>query len=207
MSPSGQVIFYFDPVCPWTWNTYCWLREVSQARGFEIELRSYSLARLAALDGHTPPEQYKAAHLAGRDALRILECMRKNGMAQDATAFYEDLGTRWHVNAEPLDRETIMAAAAPLGASEEVAQACDNEALDAILDSSVQEGRAISGPDTGSPVIVTPNGKGFFGPVISPTPTGEAALALWDAYCTLADIDGMWEIKRGRSQPPVIATL
>ncbi|MGB2758167.1 MAG: DsbA family protein [Acidimicrobiia bacterium] len=204
MPDQEPVRFYFDPVCPWTWITYCWLREVADARGFSVELRSFSLMHLAKLDGNEMPEQYRERMIAGRDALRVFECLRKNGMGAQSHEFYEDLGARWHVRDEPRSQETILAAATALGASDEVAAACDNQEIDALLDASVHHARVISGPDTGSPVIVTPNGRGFFGPVVSPAPTGADALKLWDAYCALTEIDGVWEIKRGRTDPPVI---
>ncbi len=198
------VRFYFDPVCPWTWITYGWLREVAAARGFPIELRSFSLKHLAALDNNEVEEPYRSKHLAGRDALRVLECMRKNGREELAVPFYEALGQKWHIEDMPRDRDTMLEVAAALGTSEELIEACDNEAIDALLDASILEAREISGPGTGSPVIVTPKARGFFGPVISPAPTGDDALKLWDAYIALTEIDGVWEIKRGRTDPPVI---
>ena len=204
MTAEHTIPFYFDPVCPWTWITYVWLREVAAERDFEIDLRSYSLLHLAKLDGREIPAEYRQGTTAGRDALRVLECMRKNGMGDSARAFYEELGTRWHVNDEPRTRETIIAAAQKFGADETTQAACDNEEIDALLDRSIEEGRAIAGPDTGSPVIVAPNGRGFFGPVVSPAPTGADALKLWDAFCALTEIDGVWEIKRGRTDPPII---
>lgn len=204
MSTEETIPFYFDPVCPWTWITFVWLREVASERNLKIDLRSYSLLHLAKHDGREIPEEHRTGTAAGRDALRVLECMRKNGMGESALAFYEELGTRWHVNDEPRTRETILAAAQQFGADEATQSACDNEEIDALLDASIAEGRALAGPDTGSPVIVTPNGRGFFGPVVSPAPSGANALKLWDAYCALTEIDGVWEIKRGRTGPPII---
>lgn len=137
MPDQEPVRFYFDPVCPWTWITYCWLREVADARGFSVELRSFSLMHLAKLDGNEMPEQYRERMIAGRDALRVFECLRKNGMGAQSHEFYEDLGARWHVRDEPRSQETILAAATALGASDEVAAACDNQEIDALLDASV----------------------------------------------------------------------
>ncbi len=43
----------------------------------------------------------------------------------------------------------------------------------------------------------------YFGPVLSPAPTGDRALELWDAYVVLGSIDGIYEIKRTRDVRPL----
>lgn len=100
--------------------------------------------------------------------------------------------------------ETILAAAQQFGADEATpAIRGDNEEIDVLLDASIAEGRALAGPDTGSPVIVTRTGEDSSGRWYHqhhPAPTPK----LWDAYCALTEIDGVWEIKRGRTGPPII---
>jgi hypothetical protein len=46
------------------------------------------------------------------------------------------------------------------------------------------------------------NGMGYFGPVISPAPKGEAAGRLFDGIVLLSGSEGFYEIKRARTQPP-----
>jgi hypothetical protein len=43
---------------------------------------------------------------------------------------------------------------------------------------------------------------GFKGPVMSPAPTGEAALQLWDALEVISSQSGFFEVTRPRSNPP-----
>ena len=45
-------------------------------------------------------------------------------------------------------------------------------------------------------------GSSFFGPVLAPAPTGDAALRLWDAFVALGEFDGLYEIKRSRRTGP-----
>ncbi len=49
-----------------------------------------------------------------------------------------------------------------------------------------------------------PHGErvGFFGPVVSPAPTGEAAGRLWDGLLLLAAVPGFYEVKRTRTEEP-----
>jgi hypothetical protein len=39
---------------------------------------------------------------------------------------------------------------------------------------------------------------------VSPTPTGDAALALWDHVTELAWMPGFFELKRSRTAPPQV---
>jgi len=42
----------------------------------------------------------------------------------------------------------------------------------------------------------------FFGPVVTPAPTGEAAGRLWDGVLLVAGTPGFYEIKRTRTEAP-----
>jgi hypothetical protein len=64
---------------------------------------------------------------------------------------------------------------------------------------------AKTGTDVGVPQIVLNGGEGpgFFGPVISPAPTGEAAERLWDAIIAAGSLPGFFELKRTREVGPI----
>jgi hypothetical protein len=61
------------------------------------------------------------------------------------------------------------------------------------------------GDDVGVPLIVLDGGKGpgFFGPVMSPAPTGKAAVAFWDAVIAAGRTTGFFELKRTREIGPI----
>src|SRR3954453_7862468 len=71
------VAFYFDPACPWTWNTSRWLVEVAQARGLDIDWLPPSLAVLNA-DREIPP-QYRPTMEVGHATLRMVAVLRAAG--------------------------------------------------------------------------------------------------------------------------------
>ena len=62
------------------------------------------------------------------------------------------------------------------------------------------------GDDVGTPVIHVPGADGrtvaFFGPVVTPTPSGEEAGRLWDGVLLVAGTDGFFELKRSRDRNP-----
>jgi hypothetical protein len=57
------------------------------------------------------------------------------------------------------------------------------------------------GFDVGTPVIHVGD-IAFFGPVVTPAPTGEAAGTLFDGVVAVASTPGFYELKRTRSEGP-----
>ena len=70
----------------------------------------------------------------------------------------------------------------------------------------MDEGLALVGDDVGTPLIAYEAADGRtvanFGPVITRVPPGEDKVRLWDAFTTLTEMDGFWELKRTRTQHP-----
>ncbi|MDQ3640686.1 MAG: hypothetical protein M3450_04255 [Actinomycetota bacterium] len=61
------------------------------------------------------------------------------------------------------------------------------------------------GPEVGVPILVFRDDDAtaaIFGPVVSPTPRGEEALALWDHVVALAWSPSFYELKRSRVGAP-----
>jgi hypothetical protein len=52
--------------------------------------------------------------------------------------------------------------------------------------------------DSGSPITAVGDGPAFFGPVVAPVPTGQAADDLWLALTALSRVPQLSELKRGR---------
>ena len=76
---------------------------------------------------------------------------------------------------------------------------------DTSVAESMARAFAAAGPDAASPTIVIEGELhgALSGPVVSPAPTGEAALRLWDAFLTLVEVPGFVELRRTRT-PPIV---
>jgi len=201
--------FYFDPACPWTWLTSRWLVDVAGRRGVDITWRTCSLA-LINEGRELPPEllaripDLPARHALGKCALRMIESLRAAGRNDDIGRFYTEWGNRFHVQAMSPDQSLLEDAARAAGVDDQL-PAAGEDAWDTHLRASLDEAVAKAGPDVGSPVLVVgDNERGTFGPIVSPPPTGEDALRLWDALVTLQSLPTFLEIKRGRSGPPAV---
>lgn len=202
-----DVRFYFDPLCPWCWVTSRWLeQEVRPRRELDVDFRSISL-KVRNADKDQPAEWKERQHASHR-LLRVVEAVRAAGHAAKVGDLYTELGRRIHhdkdLHFDPAD------ALAAVGLDEDLAKAADDPAWDAAVEASTAEAEAAAGDDVGTPIIaieVYGEWRGYFGPVIPELVRGEDAVRLWDALVVLMRTPGMYELKRTRTQRPVMPEL
>ncbi|MFC5909333.1 DsbA family protein [Streptacidiphilus monticola] len=203
-TPVVTADFWFDPLCPWAWMTSRWMLEVEQQRPVRVAWHVMSLAVLN--EGRELPEQYRKFLDEAWGPVRVCIAAAAEHGDEVLGRLYTALGTRFHNNAEPRTRETIEAALDEAGLPRELADAADTDAYDDLLRASHKEGISLVGEDVGTPVIAVPGADGervaFFGPVVTPTPRGEAAARLWDGTLLVASTPGFYEIKRTRTAGP-----
>ncbi len=197
--------FYFDPACPWSWITSRWLTEVAEVRDLEVRWRPFSLFIKNYV--MTEPTDYYVGARQGieftHSLIRVIEAVRAELGDDPVGALYTEMGYRIHNNKNrDFTPHDILEAA---GIDTKYAAAATDESWDEVITASMHDLFAITGEDIGVPSIVFERSEGFFGPVISPAPTGEAALALFDSMYTMAMTPGFWELKRGRTNPPMFA--
>ena len=194
-SPT-PVEFFFDPGCPFTWRTSRWLTEVADAGAATITWRLMSLGVLN--EGNEIPEQFREGMRQGGRALRVLAAAQEQGGNHVLARLYTALGTRKHEQGEASDDASIAAAVAEAGLPESVAAAVDDEGRDAAVRAEHEASQAAVGDAAGSPVTAL-RGRGFFGPVVVPSPTGDAALELFEALRLAAGVEGFSELKTRRN--------
>lgn len=195
--------FYFDPICPWCWITSRWLREAAPQRDVTVRWRPFSLfEKNYRMGGGHGNEEFRERYERTHRMLRVLEATRE-GHGDDAVdRLYLELGRRFHHDRDRDPALTDVLATADLPT--DLAAAADDTAWDVPIKASMDRAIEIAGYDVGVPLLVFDDERGFFGPVLSPRPTGDEALELFDAVRTLAGHDSFWEIKRDRSGRPEV---
>lgn len=195
---TPNVEFYFDPICPWCWMTSRWAAEVAEVRGFEIQWRPISLA---IINEDREPGPHAESHRQGHRLGRIAEAIaREHGNAATG-AIYAEFGTRLHPGERRDFAEIIAESLEAAGLPASLAEVADSEQGYAQLRENTQHALEIAGPNVGVPIISI-DGAAFFGPVVTPAPTGEQALQLWDGIYAAASVPGFFELKRGRTVGP-----
>lgn len=195
---TQTVQFHFDPLCPWAWETSKWMREVQLVRDIDIEWRLFSLKLVN--EGNVDP--LADEHTTGTPALRTLALLNRERGNDAVGALYEAIGNRKHEGGQSMTVETLRDALSDSGfESDLLERALDDEMtmkeVRAEHDAAVEQVGCF-----GVPTICVPSGRGMFGPVLSPAPTGEAAGELWDHVSWLIDQDGFFELKRERDREP-----
>jgi hypothetical protein len=197
-----DVTFYFDPGCPWTWLSSRWLVNVSEAEGFDITWRSFSLPYTNR--DNEIPEEHRALLAAGTAAHRVIQMLLKDDDNDAVGRFYEALGTRIHSAGEDTTVDLVREVLSDLGLDD----VTDDESLDGPAAESTEEALCLAGPDIGSPVLSLGEEQfSLFGPIIDAVPDDEESLRLWQAVQLLATIPQYHELKRGRREAPAVRSL
>jgi hypothetical protein len=184
-----------------------WMLEVEKVRPVEVRWHVMSLAVLNEDKLDTLPEQYATFLKDAWGPARVAIAAREQHGAEVLGPLYTALGTRYHNQALPKTRETMVAALEEAGLPAGLADFADRDTYDQELRASHKEGIDKVGQEVGTPVIAVPGADGrqiaFFGPVVTPAPRGEEAAKLWDGTLMVASIPGFYEIKRTRTQGPI----
>ncbi|WGD36425.1 DsbA family protein [Lysinibacter sp. HNR] len=197
---TTRVEFWFDPSCPWAWMASRWVDTVAAQRDLDVSWKIMSLAILNE-DKEVSPE-YRAFFPRAMRLTRLVAGVKEEYGSAYVKPLYDALGTRIHPQSRKDWNAIIVESVVEAGLQEEAARLADTEDYDFQLRESHFDGINRVGEDVGTPVISV-NGTAFFGPVISPAPTGEEALKLWDGVVAVADYEGFFEIKRTRTADPI----
>ncbi len=214
-----DVELFFDPVCPYCWQTSKWLRQVQRRNGMEIGYRFISLRFLNEPSGYEgKPATHRQIHRNGTRLLRVAAATRDAHGNDAVGTLYRCMGEAlWEIDApgnggrdairqlhasEPDIAAMLAAASLPAG----LVRAADDEAADEVIRDETSEALRRAGSGVGTPILSfsPPDGPAFFGPVISDLPDDDGAVATFEAVALLARWPGFAELKRSlRTFPDV----
>lgn len=202
---TTMVDIWVDPVCPFAWMTAQWLLEVEKVRDVEAQFNVMSLAYLN--DGREGlSDDYRKMMQNSWGPVRVLTAVEQQYGKKGLRDFYLKLATMRHNEKRGFSHRAYEQALEAVGLDPALAEKAEDSSLDEALKESHHRGMDAVGNDVGTPVIHFPRPDGgisaFFGPVITPPPTGEEAGRLWDGLEVVATTDGLYELKRSRDRSP-----
>jgi 2-hydroxychromene-2-carboxylate isomerase len=190
-----SIEFFFDPMCPYAYQTSIWIRDVRARTGLELRWRFFSLEEINLRDGAKHPWERDWSY--GWSLLRIAAYLRRQDMAL-CDAWYDKAGTALHIEGrKPHRPEVAKDLLVEIGVDPAVVDA-------AIADPSTHdEVRAdhdavVASGGFGVPTLFFEDGQALYGPVLVNPPTGPRALALWDTFTAVLDFPEVYEIHRPR---------
>ena len=196
--PTGPIDFWFDPTCPFTWQTSRWLREVTHSRRLTVQWRLMSLPVLN--EGRDVPAELQDDMHQSTRVLRVLAAAQKQGGSEAVGRLYAALGVRRHEQGCTYDEGTVRSAVREAGLPADIADAADDADWDEAVRASHKQGQSRVGTEAGSPVLSLDGERGFFGPVVVPAPTGQDAERLFEGMWLLSRVPAFSETKTERAQ-------
>jgi 2-hydroxychromene-2-carboxylate isomerase len=196
---SQQVDLWVDPACPWAWITSRWLLEAATVRDIDVRFHVMSLAVLN--EGRELSPDYVDFLKTAYAPVRVLIAAEQRHGNSVIEPLYSAMGTRRHPNDEKNWSDVIVKSLADVGLEAVLADAATVDTYDEALRASHAAGMDPVGYDVGTPVIHVGD-VAFFGPVVTPAPTGEAAGKLFDGVLNVASTPGFYELKRSRTDGP-----
>ena len=200
---AERIRFYFDPICPWSYQTSRWARRLAELGQVELD---WGLFSLEIQNAEQESEASARSHSRSGLALRTAVLVRRRAGGDGVGALYGALGERFFERGEPLEEvATVEAALADAGLDPRLAVQAGRD--DALWEEVMADHRELveRTQSFGVPTIVLDGGDGpaMFGPVISRLPASdEEALELFRHVVWLVRYENFSELKRGRSEPP-----
>ncbi len=176
-----------------------WVDEVSRQRDIDVTWHVMSLAVLN--EDNDVSDDYRAFFPRALKYTRLVTAVAQLAGQEHVKPLYDALGTRIHPGGRTDADAVIAEALDELGLDATLARHADSDEYDEQMRASHFDGITRVGQDVGTPVIAI-GGVAFFGPVISPAPKGEQAVALWDGVVAAASYPGFFELKRSRTAEP-----
>ena len=196
-----RIRFYFDPRCPWCYQTSRWVRQLEGLGEVEASWGFFSLD--IANSDEDPLTLADTAK--GALSLRTFVALREAEGDAAVAQLYETLGEAIHQRGENgADRAVIAAALEAIGASESLIDKALGD--DSTWETVVNEHTALCERTRsfGVPTIALDDGEGpaIFGPVISNVPNDDDAVELWRHVSWLTRYENFSELKRERTIEP-----
>jgi len=190
-----RVEFFFDPMCPWAYQTSVWIRRVRERRPLDIRWRFFSLEEINRPEGKRHPWERPLAY--GWTPMRVGAWLRRADN-ELCGAWYEACGHALHRDGRrcydvEVAHELLASIGVPPTAWEDaLADPTTHDEVRADHDEAVDRYGGF-----GVPIIVfdDPSSRAVFGPVVVPAPDGDEALALWDLTVAYSRVSGLFELK------------
>jgi len=190
----ASVEFFFDPMCPWAYQTSIWIREVRARTGLELRWRFFSLEEINRTDAQKHPWERDWSYGFGQ--MRVGALLRRRGQ-DEVDRWYAEVGRAFHLEGtKTQDQDVHRALLERCGWGGDV---LDEALADPTTADDVRADHEFAVAEKaawGVPTLVFPDGQALFGPVVAPAVLGPEAERLWDLVVGWTEFPHLYELQR-----------
>ena len=195
--------FFFDPMCPYAYQTSVWIRDVRAQIGLDITWRFFSLEEVNRVEGKRHPWERPWSY--GWGQMRVGSLIRRELGNDELDRWYATMGSAFftegiktHVPA--VHEEVLLAHGFDRTLVERaIADPATIDDVRADHDFAAAEYGA-----HGVPTIVLESGYAAYGPVVVPAPAGDDALALWELLRSMARFPHLYELRHPKTHDDLV---
>jgi predicted DsbA family dithiol-disulfide isomerase len=200
---AERIQWFFDPMCPWAYQSSLWIRDVRAQMPIDITWRFFSLEDINRVEGKKHPWERPWSY--GWGQMRVGALIRRE-LGNDAVdrwyaavgkAFFA-AGVKTH---DPVVHAGVIADAGFDPALVERAIADETTSTDVRVDHDEAVTRY---GGHGVPTVVFESGYAVYGPVIVPAPTGDDALALWELVQSMQRFPHLYELRHPKTTDDLV---
>ncbi|NKY32921.1 disulfide bond formation protein DsbA [Nocardia speluncae] len=199
----AEIDLYVDPVCPFAWVTARWLLDAAHGE-HTVAVKQMSLAVLN--DAQTIDAGQEPMIICSRRFGRMFAAAEQRHGPAGFVPLYLALGPRLHPRGpDPDDDAAAAAALAEAGLDSGFLAALDDASFDSLVAEAHRASQQALGARGGSPIISI-DGQGFGGPVLTAPPPPHRATALLRAVIDAASTPEFAALQRPYHGPPAFTT-
>jgi 2-hydroxychromene-2-carboxylate isomerase len=196
---SEAITFYFDPMCPWAYQTSRWIRNVRDTVDVDVTWRFFSLEEVNHVEGKRHP--WERPWSFGFGEMRVGAQIRREQGNDALDRWYAAVGQAFFFEGvkthTPEHHAEVIAAA---GFDPEVVERAiaDESTLSEVRDEhrDAVERYGAHGVPT---IVFTATDYAVYGPVVTPAPEGEDAVALWELVKAMQRFPHLYELRHPKA--------
>jgi 2-hydroxychromene-2-carboxylate isomerase len=202
---TEPITFYFDPMCPYAYQTSIWIRDVRAQLdgGLDITWKFFSLEEVNLVAGKRHPWERPWSYGFGQ--MRVGTLIRREQGNEALDRWYDAIGHAFFYEGykthEPETHALVIEKAGFDPRLVERAQADDTTLTEPRAE---HEDAVAQYGAHGVPTIVFESGYAVYGPVVVPAPTGADAFALWELTRSMQRFPHLYELRHPKTIDDVL---
>jgi 2-hydroxychromene-2-carboxylate isomerase len=198
-----SIQFFFDPMCPYSYQTSVWIRDVRAAVGLDITWRFFSLEEVNREEHKLHPWERPWSYGFGQ--MRVGALIRRELGNGELDRWYETVGRAFFESGrkthDPRLHAEIIGEAGfdPTLVDRAIA---DDSTLDDVR--ADHEHAVATYGAHGVATIVLESGYAVYGPVVVPAPRADDAVALWELVHGMQRFPHLYELRHPKTTDDLV---